>query len=137
MELVADFRPDVLISARFTNDLAQRVSSEAKVRWCFINATYYLGKDSPRDLKDDYAPGVAEVAATYFVPLAEQADMVLHATDPVLDFPPEPLRPRHRNIGLMMLEPPGDRPDYMDESGDPWALVSLSVVAQDGLAHTG
>jgi MGT family glycosyltransferase len=57
---------------------------------------------------------------------------VLHATDQVFDLSFDRLPEGHHYVGpLGIWEPPSDAPDYLDEPGDPWVLVSISSQMQD------
>ncbi len=99
--------------------------------WAVVNSTFYIGPNPPRPLEEDFGPRAIPLIARY-ASLLESADLVLHATDPVFDFSFDRLPERHRYVGpLGIWEPPGERPTYLTELGDPWALVTISSQLQD------
>ena len=44
----ANFKPDILISQLFQVDMAYRLGAETETPWCFIDSTYYFGRQSTR-----------------------------------------------------------------------------------------
>jgi UDP:flavonoid glycosyltransferase YjiC (YdhE family) len=48
------------------------------------------------------------------------------------DFPPHQLPEHHHYIGPLWWEPPAQAPAYLETSGDPWVLATLSSKAQPG-----
>src|SRR5262249_25117062 len=66
-----------------------------------------------------------------FVSLLGGADLILHATDQTFDLSFAELPERHHYVGpLGIWEPASEAPAYLDESGDPWVLVSISSQTQ-------
>ena len=102
--------------------------------WAVVNSTFYVGPDPPRPLEEDFGPRAIPLVEGY-ASLLDAADLVLHATDPLFDFSFDRLPDHHRYVGpLGIWEPPGGRPEYLGEDGDPWVLVTISSQLQDDLA---
>jgi hypothetical protein len=66
MRVMNEFRPDLLVSSLFCIDLADRVSLQTGVPWCFINSSFYFGRNASRPSRRDFAPGTAEYFGEYF-----------------------------------------------------------------------
>ena len=49
-----------------------------------------------------------------------QVDLAIHGPDPQFDPPPDPKPDNHYWVGPLPWETRQDRPQYLDESGDPW-----------------
>jgi len=124
--------PDLLVSSLFCLPLAAVLASELGVPWCFVNPAFYFGEGSRRAWDEDFAEPSLSSIRDRFLPLAQQATLVLHATDPHLDFRPDPLPAHHRYVGPLFWERPSPVPAFLHEPGPPWVLVSLSTVPQDG-----
>ena len=75
-------------------------------------------------------PFVSEAIALF-----GQVDLAIDGTNAQLDPPPDPKPDNHHWVGPLLWESRQDRPQYLDESGDPWALVSLSLARQSGEQH--
>ena len=102
--------------------------------WAVVNSTFYIGPNPPRPVEDDFGPRAIPLITRY-AELLESADLVLHATDQVFDYSFDRLPSRHHYVGpLGIWEPPGGRPPYLAEPGDPWVLVSISSLRQDDIA---
>jgi UDP:flavonoid glycosyltransferase YjiC (YdhE family) len=132
-ELVRDYQPDLLVTSLFGAGVAQLVATEMNLPWCIINSTFYAGANAPRQLDQDFSPRAVPLFRYYFLPLLEQASLVLHATDPSFDNNNTNLPPRHHYVGPLLWEPPAKTPDYITEPGNPWVLVTLSSQEQDDL----
>jgi MGT family glycosyltransferase len=103
------------------------------VPWAVVNSTFYVGPNPPRPVEEDIGPRVVPLIKRC-AELLESADLVLHATDQVFDYSFANLPSRHHYVGpLGIWEPPQERPTYLDESGDPWILVSISSQRQDDI----
>jgi UDP:flavonoid glycosyltransferase YjiC (YdhE family) len=101
--------------------------------WAVVNSTFYVGPGAPRPLDHDFGPRAIPLAAGY-ASLLDDANLVLHATDPVFDFSFDRLPGHHHYVGpLGIWEPPSDTPAYLEEPGDPWALVTISSQLGDDL----
>lgn len=128
--LLRQHKPDLLLTSLFGVGVAPLASSETSVPWCVINSTFYVGPNPPRPLESGFS-GRAVPLIRYFVPLLAQAHLVLHATDPIFDYNHTDLPPAHHYVGPLIWEAPAPLPDYLQEPGDPWVLVTLSSQQQD------
>jgi UDP:flavonoid glycosyltransferase YjiC (YdhE family) len=131
---VEPLRPKLLLSTLFCMTLADRLASELRVPWVFMNPSFYFGEDARHPWEADFPGLAAGMFRHWFLPLARQATMVLHATDPVFDPPPASLPANHHYIGPLDLEPRqvGTETAFLTEAGAPWVLVTLSTVPQAG-----
>lgn len=121
--------PDLLLCSDFTALMARKVANELNVPVCVVNATFYAGPGSFRNGESDF---VVPEAAKIFEEIFSAADLVLHATDPEFDPPPSPPPDNHHWIGTLIWEPSDSPPGYLSDAGDPWALVTLSSLQQEG-----
>lgn len=128
----ATSRPAVIVSSLFCSPLADVLATAAGIPWCFVNPSYYFGDDSPRAWEEDFAEPSRSAFRDDFQPLMRRANLVIHATDRQLDFPPPRLPAHHHYVGPILWEAPQPAPADIDTSGDPWVLVSLSSVPQPG-----
>ena len=123
---------DVLVGALFGSVALRPAAERLGLPWVGVNSTFYVGPNPPRPLVLDFGP-FAPVFQDFFGPSLERATLVLHASDPEFDFGFDHLPPHHRYVGPLWWDPLGEHPAYLDESGTPWALVSLSSHTQDDL----
>jgi UDP:flavonoid glycosyltransferase YjiC (YdhE family) len=127
-EAVAHFNPDVIVSSLFATGLADLLSEELKRPWCFVNPSFYFGPGQVARWEEDWhGPFVPRLARDVFSPLAQRADMVLHATDPLFDVAPESLPDSHHYTGFLLWEPTQHVPEVVEEPGDPWVLMTAST----------
>jgi UDP:flavonoid glycosyltransferase YjiC (YdhE family) len=131
--LVREHRPDFLVTSLFGAGVAQLVAAAIKLPWCVINSTFYAGPNPPKQLEHDFSPRAVPLFRYYFLPLLQQASLVLHATDPSFDYNHADLPPRHHYTGPLLWESPASTPAYLAEPGNPWVLVTLSSQEQDDL----
>jgi len=124
---------DLLVTSLFGAGVAQLVSTQSGIPWCVINSTFYVGPYPPRPLEHDFHERTVLLFRSYFIPLLEQAPLVLHATDPVFDYNHTALPARHHYVGPLLWEAPAPIPTYLAEPGAPWVLVTLSSMVQDDL----
>ena len=125
------YSPDVLVTSLFGVEVLHK--ADPPCPWAVVNSTFYIGPDPPRPIEEDFGPRAVPLIQRYASLLASP-DLVLHATDPVFDFSHAGLPERHHYVGpLGIWEPPGGRPSYLDEPGDPWILVSISSQMQDDM----
>lgn len=124
-------KPDLIISSLFKYGVAENLSQESGIPWCYVNPGFYLGMNVPRPFESDYAPDVVGLFKTHLAPPTETAHLVLHATDPDFDFQPERLPHNHRYIGPIIWEDTSQMPDYIHEPGYPWVLATLSEGPQE------
>lgn len=130
-EALSEIAPDMIVSSLFGIGLANELSASSGTPWCFVNPSFYFGNDGPRDWEEDwYGPYIPRLARDCFLPLTQQADIVLHATDPEFDFQPAQLPGNQYYVGFLHWEPPISA-DFLHEPGDPWALITLSTVGQE------
>ena len=130
-KVFSEVKPDLIVSSLFSMGLADELARANGIPWCFVNPSFYFGDFSTTEWGEDwYGDRMVWIARDCFLPLARQADIVLHATDPEFDFQPKQLPPNHHYVGFLLWEPRNGRPEYLDKSGDPWALVTVSTVPQ-------
>jgi MGT family glycosyltransferase len=111
--------------------LADQLATRAGVPWCFVNPGFYFGDHSTRRWDEDYyGTAIQWFAESCLLPLAQRADMVLHATDREFDFQPSQLPLNHHYVGFLLWEASNDVPEYLNQPGHPWALVTLSTAPQ-------
>jgi UDP:flavonoid glycosyltransferase YjiC (YdhE family) len=123
--LVRDCRPQVVLSSLFTSELARLTKAACGLRWCCINPAYYFGPDSLRPFAADFAGRTLQMLPQ-FIQVVGEADLVLHATDALVDPPPPSFPQHHHHVGPLMWEPASEAPSYLDVPGAPWVLVTLS-----------
>ncbi len=131
-DTLSKVEPDLLVSSLFGMGLADELSAHSGNPWCFVNPSFYFGDNATRDWEDDwYGLLIPRLVRDCFLPLAQRADIVLHATDPAFDFQPVQLPDNQYYVGFLLWEPPIMFSDFLDEPGDPWALITLSSVRQE------
>ena len=131
--LLHDQQVNLLVTSLFGVGIAQQVSTQGRFSWCVINSTFYVGPHPPRSLEQDFHERTVLLFRSYFIPLLEEAPLVLHATDPVFDYNHTALPARHHYVGPLLWEAPAAIPAYLAEPGPPWVLVTLSSMVQDDL----
>ena len=124
-KLVSDFRPQILVSEIFTSALGHLGKAACGLRWCCINPGYYFGPDAMRSPEEDYVRR-SRYFRQEFGQAMSDADLVLHATDERFDPPPPSLPQHHHYVGPLWLELSSKAPQYLDEPGPPWVLVTVS-----------
>jgi len=139
-EMVAAIKPDLIISTLLCMGLANALASHLRIPWCFVNPGFYIG-DNPKTQWDEdyYDPITIWLTKNCFLPLSQRANIVLHATDQKFDFEPAQLPSNHHYVGFLLWEAPSSLPDYISSPGDPWALITLSTLADEdslSLAHS-
>jgi UDP:flavonoid glycosyltransferase YjiC (YdhE family) len=122
------FQPDLLLCSDFTSTLGYRVRKEIGTPMCIIHATYYTGEGSRRSVEEDFGHAAGAMMGS----LTAAGDLVLLATDPIYDPPPDPVPPNHHWVGTLIWEPVKESPAWLEEPGDPWLLMTLSSARQDG-----
>jgi UDP:flavonoid glycosyltransferase YjiC (YdhE family) len=124
-------KPDLIVSTLFGIGLANELSKLSGTPWCFVNPSFYFGENATSSWEADwYGPYIPLLAQKSFLPLIEQADIVLHATDPEYDFQPTQLPDHHHYVGFLLWDPPLEYTVALDGPGDPWALITLSTLRQ-------
>jgi len=124
-------RPTMVMTSLFGVEVLALASPPCP--WVVVNSTFYIGPNPPRPPEQDFGPRALPLLSRYAA-LLEGADLVLHATDQVFDFSFDRLPTHHRYVGpLGIWEPHGGAPEYLDQLGDPWVLVSISSQLQDDI----
>ena len=131
VELAERFQPDLIVSQLFCMELASRLSAQSRRPWCLVNPGVYFGPGA-RAVELDYAGLDRSYFFPLFASLVETASLVLHGTDPVLDPPPAALPTHHRYVGPLLDDLSAPCPAYLEQSGPPWVLVTLSTYSQYG-----
>ncbi len=130
-EAISRVMPEFIVGSLFCMGLADLLAANTGVPWCFVNPGFYFGEHSTRRWDEDYhGIPIQWLAESCLFPLAQRADMVLHATDREFDFQPSQLPSNHHYVGFLLWEPSTRVPDYIKQPGDPWALVTLSTAPQ-------
>jgi UDP:flavonoid glycosyltransferase YjiC (YdhE family) len=130
-EAVSKIKPDLIIGSLFCMGLADKLATNIRAPWCFVNPSFYFGDHSKRRWEQDWHDTVIQrFAENCLLPLAQRADIVLHATDEEFDFQPSQLPSNHHYVGFLLWEPSDTLPDYINQPGDPWALVTVSTAPQ-------
>ena len=132
---IGERRPDVVLTSLFGVEAMTTVDPACP--WVVVNSTFYIGPDPPQPMTADFSTRAIPLMAWYGS-LLGNPDLVLHATDQVFDFEFERLPPRHHYVGpLGVWEPALPSPDYLDEPGPPWGLITISSQTQDDLPAFG
>jgi Glycosyltransferase family 28 C-terminal domain len=132
LEAVRPLRPDILICSLHCMHLAEHLSQALKIPWAFVNPSFYFGEDALRPWEADF-PSSYMVSAwrNRFLPVAQRATCVLHATDAIYDPPPPTLPANHHYVGPLIWEGSSDADlSFLNETGPPWILVTLSTLPQ-------
>jgi UDP:flavonoid glycosyltransferase YjiC (YdhE family) len=124
-------RPEALVCTDFTLLLGAALRAEIDRPLCLIHSTFFVGENAKRRIEDDFAPS-HYATATGFAAFLRAANLVLLATDPVFDPPPDPRPANHHWVGPLMWEPAQAVPAYLQTAGEPWALITLSSNRQAG-----
>lgn len=126
------WRISVVVSAMMCQGLARDLSDALAVPWCFVNPSFYYGDRNTRPGSPDFSVPGAWMVRHWLLPLSRKAALVLHATDPVFDVPPEGLPTHHSYVGPLFWEMPAGIPEAFSRPGPPWVLVTLSSSPQAG-----
>ncbi len=115
----------VLLASGLATPVAAMTATAAAVGYVVVHGSYVVGPGALRPVEDDVVPGSVQVVRDYLVPLLAHAQLVLHATDPVLD-PVPALPPRTAQVGPLRWETwPAPAPPWLDTPGEPWVLVAM------------
>jgi len=121
--------PACVITSLFGVEVLERAVGDR--RWVVVNSTFYVGPTLQRPAEEDFSPRAIPLLSRYAALLGAPS-LVLHATDPIFDYSFDRLPPNHLYCGpLGVWEPPAAVPEYFDEPGDPWILLTLSSQSQD------
>ena len=125
-------QPALLLSSLFCTALTNILAKEIGIPWCFVNPSFYFGDYGEQTWEDDFVGLGAGWFRYILLPHCDQANLVLHATDPQFDPPPTGLPNHHHYIGPLFWEPTlKESASPPEEPGLPWALISLSTAPQD------
>jgi len=131
-ETVAKINPDLIISTLLSMGLADALATHFGIPWCFVNPGFYLGENPTSQWDDDYYGSIVIwLNKSCFLPLSQRANIVLHATDQEFDFEPSQFPSNHHYVGFLLWEAPSILPEYINDPGDPWALITLSTFADE------
>ncbi len=131
-EAVARIKPDLIISTLLSMGLADALATHFGIPWCFVNPGFYLGENPTSQWDDDYYGSIPIwLNKSCFLPLSQHANIVLHATDQEFDFQPSQLPSNHHYVGFLLWEAPSILPEYINDPGAPWALITLSTAAEE------
>ena len=125
-------RSEILVASLFSAGPVRLTAESAGLRWAAVNSTFYVGPDPPRPPEEDFGSR-APLFAGYFAPNMHQADRVMHASDRAFDFDFSGLPKHHCYVGPLLDDAPGNYPPWIDEPGDPWALITVSSLKQDDI----
>jgi len=131
-ETVAKINPDLIISTLLSMGLADALATHFGIPWCFVNPGFYKGENPTSQWDDDYYGSIVIwLNKSCFLPLSQRANIVLHATDQEFDFEPSQFPSNHHYVGFLLWEAPSILPEYINDLGDPWALITLSTFADE------
>lgn len=125
-------RSEILLASLFSAGPVRLAAKSAGLSWAAVNSTFYVGPAPPRSPEEDFGPR-APLFAGYFAPNMHQADRVIHASDRAFDFDFSRLPNHHCYVGPLLDDSPGNYPSWIDEPGDPWALITVSSLKQDDI----
>jgi len=131
VSLARKVKPEVLVCTDFTLLLGDALRAKIDRPLCLIHSTFFVGENAKRRLEDDFAPS-HHATARGIAAFLEMADLVLLATDPVFDPPPDSRPANHHWVGPLLWEPAQSIPAYLQNPGEPWALITLSSNRQAG-----
>lgn len=127
-----DWRPSLVITSLFGIGLGEILSEEFSTPRCFLNPAFYFGYSDKHFWDRDFSEKGGQMYRQWLLPLAETANLVLHATDPCFDISPTLPAPQHEYVGPLFWEKPGNLPELLKEPGPPWVLITLSTSPQPG-----
>lgn len=124
--------PDLIFASLFSIGLADSLAPEIGKPWCMVNPAYYHGDDAFRPLEQDFVGFSPHMFREWLTPVASRADLVLHTTDREYDPVPGGLPRNNYHVGPLNEVYAGPPVEGLDESGDPWVLISVSTGPQVG-----
>lgn len=135
--VIADFRPDAIVCTSPTFYLGTLIRNDLGIPLCFLNSMFYFGPGARRTPDLDFA-----IKNMPFIrgPIRywDHMDLAIHAVDSQFDPQPKPKPDHHHWVGPLMWEQKTTSSDeFLNEPGDPWALVSLSLIRQPGEINLG
>ena len=128
--LVLDgFQPDLVVTSLVGAGIARQIAGKAGVPFCVMNSDFYIGPDPPRSLEEDFDER-SRPEVEYLAEQMQHADLVLHAVDQIFDYGFDRLPPHNHYVGPLLWEKPAPVPEYLEEPGNPWILVTISSQKQ-------
>jgi hypothetical protein len=128
-ELLGRWRPELVLSTLFCQEAAMATAKAWRIPWAVVNPSFFFGDRKRHPRSEDFSPGGLLLYRHWLLPPMLQADLVLHATDPLFDGA-GPLPGGHLYLGPLSWELPGELPPLLATKGPPWLLLSLSTSPQ-------
>lgn len=128
-ELLGRWRPELVLSTLFCQEAAMATAQAWRIPWVVVNPSFFFGDRKRLPSAEDFSPQGLLLYRHWLLPPMLQADLVLHATDPLFDGA-GPLPARHLYLGPLFWELPGELPPLLATKGPPWLLLSLSTSPQ-------
>jgi UDP:flavonoid glycosyltransferase YjiC (YdhE family) len=128
-ELLGRWRPELVLSTLFCQEAAMATAQAWRIPWVVVNPSFFFGDRKRQPHSKDFSPGGLLLYRHWLLPPMLQADLVLHATDPLFDGAGS-LPARHLYLGPLSWELPGELPRLIATPGPPWLLLSLSTSPQ-------
>ena len=124
---------EILVASTLTAGPVRLAAKSTDLPWAAVNSTFYIGHAPPRPPQADFGV-LAPFFSDYLGPNMNNANCVLHATDRAFDFDFAGLPAHHHYVGPLLVDTPSNFPSWLDEPGNPWALVTVSSHKQDDIA---
>lgn len=131
VEAIRQYRPNLVLTPAAMSPLTDRAAAMTGVPWGLVNSSFYVGPGAENTVEDDYS-GLVVPMMRYCFTVVERASLAVHATPRLFNTDRE-LPPNHRCVGSLGWEAPEPAPGYLQEPGDPWALVTLSLMTQNDI----
>jgi Glycosyltransferase family 28 C-terminal domain len=128
-ELLGRWRPELVLSTLFCQESVMAAAQAWRIPWVVVNPSFFFGDRKRQPRSEDFSPGGLLLYRHWLLPPMLQADLVLHATDPLFDGA-GPLPAGHLYLGPLSWELPGELPPLLTTKGPPWLLLSLSTSPQ-------
>jgi MGT family glycosyltransferase len=127
-----DWSPTLVVTSLLGLGLGKILSKDLARPWCFLNPSFCFSSSllSPRE--EDFSEMGVQMYRHWLMPLAQKADLVLHATDKAFDFCTEILPSHHRYVGPLFWEKAANALKLLKEEGPPWILITVSTSPQPG-----
>ena len=121
--------PDLILTPLVGARIGHLLSEQHGIPYCVVNSDYYIGPHPPRDPRLDFDHRcLSEVE--YLLPFVQAANLVLIATSKEFDLGYDRLPTNNHYVGPLVWGENKDLPDYFNEPGNPWVLLTLSSQKQ-------